>query len=314
VFIILKKIFICVFFIFLFFSFPSASYSKWEEGIPLPKAKSGTSAAIINKNIIVIGGKSIIGNHPLSEIFDIEGQIWRPISIFPKELHSFRIVNFGTNIFLCGGHDGKKITNKCWIYDDILSNWAEINPMPYARAEHIMVKIDKKIYILGGLGEKPEIVMSYDLISRNWEYNFSKFLNPVYSSGFAAFDKKIAIIGGIRIQSGKIMNEFTIYDPKLDKWEKYENYPLDVASPSVQQIGNNLHVVGGKLLNPNKTYDNHFSFVNDRWITKESLPTPRHDMSSAFFEGKWFLIGGAISPGIFSLFSPTDVVEIYQEK
>ena len=163
-FIILKKIFICVFFIFLFFSFPSASYSKWEEGIPLPKAKSGTSAAIINKNIIVIGGKSIIGNHPLSEIFDIEGQIWRPISIFPKELHSFRIVNFGTNIFLCGGHDGKKITNKCWIYDDILSNWAEINPMPYARAEHIMVKIDKKIYI-----SRSSCVVNFVSGSRVWD-------------------------------------------------------------------------------------------------------------------------------------------------
>ena len=113
---------------------------------------------------------------PLSEIFDLEGQIWRPISIFPKDLHSFRIVNFGTNIFLCGGHDGKKITNKCWIYDDTLSNWAEISPMPFARAEHIMVQIDDKIYVLGGIGDEPEIVMSYDLISRNWQYNLSKFL------------------------------------------------------------------------------------------------------------------------------------------
>ena len=57
-----------------------------------------------------------------------------------------------------------------------------------------------------------------------------------------------------------------------------------------------------------------FSFVNKRWIAKEPIPTPRHDMASAFFEGKWYLIGGAISPGIFSLFYPTDVVEIYQEK
>ena len=312
--IFLKKILIFTFSLFFIIFYPSFGYSKWEEGVPLPKAKSGTSAAILNKNIIVIGGKGIVGNNPLSEIFDLEGQIWRPISIFPKDLHSFRIVNFGTNIFLCGGHDGKKITNKCWIYDDILSNWAEISPMPFARAEHIMVQIDNKIYVLGGIGDEPEIVMSYDLISRNWQYNLSKFLNPVYSPGFTVFNKKIAIIGGIEISSGKIINDFTIYDPKLDKWIKYDNYPLHVASPSLQQIDNNLHVVGGKLLNPNKTYDNHFSFVNKRWIAKEPIPTPRHDMSSAFFEGKWYLIGGAISPGIFSLFSPTDVVEIYQEK
>jgi len=47
-------------------------YSKWEEGIPLPKAKSGTVATTINDNIYVLGGKGIIGTSPLSEIYDFK--------------------------------------------------------------------------------------------------------------------------------------------------------------------------------------------------------------------------------------------------
>ena len=67
--IFLKKILIFTFSLFFIIFYPSFGYSKWEEGVPLPKAKSGTSAAILNKNIIVIGGKGIVGNNPLSEIF-----------------------------------------------------------------------------------------------------------------------------------------------------------------------------------------------------------------------------------------------------
>ena len=47
---------------------PSKVFSIWVESTPLPVAKSGTSAAILNNEIIVVGGKGIVGNNPLSEI------------------------------------------------------------------------------------------------------------------------------------------------------------------------------------------------------------------------------------------------------
>ena len=35
--------------------------------------------------------------------------------------------------------------------------------MPYARADHAMVKIDDKVFFIGGVGESNEKVMSYNL-------------------------------------------------------------------------------------------------------------------------------------------------------
>ena len=49
----------------------SISFAVWTDSIPLPVAKSGTSAAILNNEIVVIGGKGIIENNPISEIYDI---------------------------------------------------------------------------------------------------------------------------------------------------------------------------------------------------------------------------------------------------
>ena len=88
---------ICCNIIFL----PSKVFSIWVESTPLPVAKSGTSAAILNNEIVVVGGKGIIGNNPLSEIFDIDGKIWRPISLFPKDFHGFRNNSFQNKILLC---------------------------------------------------------------------------------------------------------------------------------------------------------------------------------------------------------------------
>ena len=89
--------------------------------------------------------------------------------------------------------------------------------------------------------------------------------------------------------------------------------PQKIASASATEINSKLHVVGGKTFLPLKTYDNHYIYFNNDWSEREPMPTPRHDMASVNNGKKWYIIGGAVSPGIFSVFSPTDVVEIYSQ-
>ena len=300
-------------FFFVFF-LPTKTFSIWIDSVPLPVAKSGTSAALIENEIVVIGGKGIIDNNPISEIFDIEGGIWKPLNLFPKDFHGFRIVSFQNKILLCGGYERQIPTKKCWIYDHNLSNWAQIADMPYARADHIMVRFENKVFFIGGVGESVEKVISYDLIYNVWSTNYAIFHNPLHSSGFGLYDNKIAIVGGIEVSNSKISNRFETFDPTLNLWKKNKNYPFSVASSSVQQIKQKLHVSGGKSFDPNRSYKDHYSYVRGNWTKEESMPTPRHSMSSVYVNENWYLIGGSISPGFFSLFSPTDVVEIYIDK
>ena len=291
----------------------SISFAVWTDSIPLPVAKSGTSAAILNNEIIVIGGKGIIENNPISEIYDINGKIWKPLNLFPKDFHGFRIISFQDKILLCGGYDRGKPTKNCWVYNHSLSNWAQIGDMPYARAEHAMVKLNNKVFLIGGVGEKPKKIMSYDLTKKIWNTDYVGNFSPMYLSGYGIYNDEIALIGGIGVFDSKISNRFVTFNPKLNLWKKHKNYPLNIASSSVQQIKNKLHVLGGKSLNPNRTYKNHYSFNGEEWVVEESMPTPRHSMSSIYINEDWYLIGGSISPGLFSLFSPTDVVEIYTD-
>ena len=86
--------------------------------------------------------------------------------MFPKDFDGFRIISFQDKILLCGGYDRGKPTKNCWVYNHSLSNWAQIGDMPYARAEHAMVKLNNKVFLIGGVGEKPEKIMSYDLTKK----------------------------------------------------------------------------------------------------------------------------------------------------
>ena len=62
--------------------------------------------------LLLLEEKGIIGNNPLSEIFDIEGKIWKPINLFPKDFHGFRIISFQNKILLCGGYDKENANKK----------------------------------------------------------------------------------------------------------------------------------------------------------------------------------------------------------
>ena len=298
-------------FLLLISSFPANS--KWEDGIPMPQAKSGTVATVIDNNIILIGGKSIVEGSPVSEIFDIKGNIWRPISIMPKKLIGTRIVNIGDKGLVCGGFNNQKITNECWVYDVLLSLWVRTDSMPLARAEHSMIRINNKIYVLGGVGEEPERLMIYNISKKRW--SISKYNLPTvrYSMATTKFNDSIVTVGGVQVSSNNVTSVVEVFDPEKNKWTRLKDLPQKIASASATEINSKLHVVGGKTFSPLKTYDTHYIYFNNDWSEREPMPTPRHDMASVNNGKKWYIIGGAVSPGIFSIFSPTDVVEIYSQ-
>ena len=88
-----------------------------------------------------------------------------------------------------------------------------------------MVKINNKVFFIGGVGESNEKVMSYDLNYGKWNTSYAIFDDPLYASGFGVYNENIAIIGGIEVSNSEISNRFEIFDPKLNKWEKNINYP-----------------------------------------------------------------------------------------
>ena len=92
-------LFICCNIIFL----PSKVFSIWVESIPLPVAKSGTSAAILNNEIIVVGGKGIVGNNPLSEIFDIDGKYGDLLVYFQKIFMDLELLVFKIKYYYVEG-------------------------------------------------------------------------------------------------------------------------------------------------------------------------------------------------------------------
>jgi hypothetical protein len=73
--------------------------------------------------------------------------------------------------------------------------------MPLARAEHSMIRINNKIYVLGGVGEEPERLMIYNISKKRW--SISKYNLPTvrYSMATYRYYTVIELRSGHRISN-----------------------------------------------------------------------------------------------------------------
>jgi hypothetical protein len=78
-------------------------------------------------------------------------------------------------------------------------------------------------------------------------------------------------------------------------------------------LAGRIHVTGGESLSPLKTFSAHdiFNPATGQWTTGPKLPSPRQGLVSGAVNGRWFVIGGGVGAGFFSVFTPADVVEVY---
>ena len=63
-----------------------------------------------------------------------------------------------------------------------------------------------------------------------------------------------------------------------------------------------------------RTFAEHYvlNTANGRWQTSAPLPLPRLGAASAGAGGLFVVVGGSGGAGVFSLFTTTDVVNIYK--
>ena len=101
---------------------------------PLPVAKSGNSAAIINNEIVVIGGKELLEIILYQKFLILMEKYGDLLVYFQKIFMDLELLVFKIKYCYVEGIINNKPTRNCWIYDHSLSNWAQINDMPYARA------------------------------------------------------------------------------------------------------------------------------------------------------------------------------------
>jgi N-acetylneuraminic acid mutarotase len=229
----------------------------WSTAPPLPTARMGLVAAVINGRIYAIGGSADgFGTLALGtvEVFDPVTHLWSTLTTpmpTPRYFAAAAVLDtpLGTRIFVAGGKAVDATLNVVEAYDPIAHNWIGRTAMPTARAQLAMAEVNDRLYAVGGYA---------GLISQ-W-------------------------VGAVEE-----------YDPLTDLWANRAPLPTGRANLTLVQINGKLLAAGGENISRSLNLLESYDPATNAWLTKTPSLTGFTRTTASVVNGKMLVFGNSLA-------------------
>ncbi|WP_099192677.1 GLUG motif-containing protein [Tepidibacter mesophilus] len=173
--------------------------------------------------------------------------------------------------------------------DEVSGEWQTLKPMPTSRSGAGVIKVNDKIYVIGGrIGNKKlKSVEEYNPETDTWTVK-ADMLTAKAQFGIAEVNGKIYVIGGI---GNEYKNTVEEYNPNTDTWIVKADMPTARAQLGVVQVNGKIYAIGGyngRSLNKVELYNPK----SDSWEEKEDMPTARRGLGVIETNAKIYAISG----------------------
>jgi N-acetylneuraminic acid mutarotase len=297
--------------------------NTWTEKAPMPTARCGLGAAVVNGKIYTIGGyRASIGFLNVNEEYDPVTDTWRIKSPMPTPRKNFGIAVFKNKIYVIGGQTGEGLTSANEVYDPATDTWEVKAPMPTARIGLSANTVNGKIYAIGGLLPHSGDYGPYETVGTNEVYDplndswstANSLPHAVQNFPSAVLNSKIFVISGsayitpLNQMSLNIKFYYSnqVYNPVNDAWGSMADIVFDASGAGAAVISDEIYVVGGmwsgKTSGPSEIhYAVNFVHVFDSsenaWREAAQMSIPRHDLAVATLNNAIYAIGGSTLAG-----------------
>lgn len=266
---------------------------------PMPTARGGLDAAVVDGKIYAIGG----GASNKNEEYDPTTNTWTTKAAIPTGRSNLATVTVQNKIYAIGG-----IANEYpWIplaknevYDPYTNTWATKAEMPTARTQMCANNVNDQIYVTGGYKqvgpndvEPSNKTEAYNPTTNTWT---TKAEMP-----YAAVDHSSVVLGDkIYVLTSPIQ----IYDTKTDSWS-LGSFPPTVQSNAdavtiLDQQGRGLiYIFGGGGYATYTDLVQIYDPENDVWGVGSPMPTPRYGLAVAVVNNQIYALGGVTSGGAY---------------
>lgn len=291
----------------------------------LPTARAGAATAVINNELLVIGGE-IYDNPPSNlalphtEVLDPSSGKWRRADDLVLQRHATQAIVYQDEVFVVAGsktRGGTEITKEETFMESFTfggaggmgyNDWTNIGNGPVPRSEATSITYQGSYYIFNGFDREIDI---YDRVEKyNPATNTYSSLAPmptidgqrtaVTHNGIALVGDVVWIIGGrVDDHPGRVTDAVWLYDISDNLWRKGPPLPARRGGGGVGRLGRTLHYVGGFDENAQCDVDDHLMYDLDNpsagWqdLTASSpLPLARNHVAAVSLDGKLYIVGG----------------------
>ena len=182
---------------------------SWSIRTPMPTARAGGGAAVVNGRIYVAGGRPPRGND--FAVYDPATDRWEQLTILPTQRNHLGMVSVGTKIYVMGGRTGAGFEtptlDKVEVYDVAAGSWSTATPMLKPRGGVNAIVANGYIHVFGGEGNAHSsngVFPDHDVLDpvRNSWIHLPDMPTPVHGVTGAAFLNGLIHLPGGGTSSG----------------------------------------------------------------------------------------------------------------
>ncbi|QQZ58948.1 kelch-like protein [Paenibacillus sonchi] len=183
--------------------------------------------------------------------------------------------------------------------------WELQDQMPFNRPGAGVVKVDGKVYFIGGYSNGAlNNVDVYDIERKVW---VSKKSMPTARSIFSTevVDGKIYVIGGSTgnplVLNTTYTNKVEIYDPVTDTWTSGANASTSRGLTTSSTVNNKIYVFGGlNASSEGLSNVEEYDIISNTWSTKANLLTAVHGAGAVTYNDLIYVFNGGYNTSVYN--------------
>jgi large repetitive protein len=292
---------------------PAVTHNTWTSGAALPTAVASAAAAVLKKEIYLVGG-----NDATEEVADV--QIYNPATNTWSTGVSYPVVISGASaavvknvLYVFGGSQGGGVaSNAVWAFNPKTKTWTAMADMPTARWLTAAVVEKNIIYVIGGIISPTDFVAtveSYNPATNTWTEE-TPMLQSKQGPAAGLLGTTIVATDGAP-QYGQITGGSMGYDAATNTWSELAVDPEARVVSCFGSIGAKFYDAGGYLNNAGAAtaVNESFQLSKNKWTTTLApMPQGTFGGGSAVYKKQLYCMGG------FATWNgnPINNVQIYQ--
>ncbi|XP_012264129.2 kelch-like protein 5 [Athalia rosae] len=242
--------------------------SAWSHLVDINGRRLQFGAAVVEKKLLVVGGREGLKTLNTVECFEFSSQIWNTLPPMNTHRHGLGVAVLEGPLYAVGGHDGWSFLNTVERWDPAARQWSYVAPMSTQRSTVGVAVLNNKLYAVGGRDGSSclRTVECYDPHTNKWT-SCAPMSQKRGGVGVGVVNGYLYALGGHDASaSNPSASRFDCverYDPKTDTWTMVA--PMSAARDAVGVcvLGDRLLAVGGydgqQYLTLVEAYDPHLN-------------------------------------------------------